>query len=64
MDLKNGPSIASCDPRLTWLIEAWPTLTEDTRNALVELSGVLDDPAEDSGDETAAASAGGEAVAR
>ncbi|MCX7417990.1 MAG: hypothetical protein NT013_00425 [Planctomycetia bacterium] len=30
--------IGADDPRLAWLIDAWPMLSEDTRDAIVMLS--------------------------
>ncbi len=36
---------AQADPRLLWLIDAWPTLPEDTRDTIARLAGVsADDP--------------------
>lgn len=40
------------DPRLAWLIDAWPTMSDDARDAVARLAGLRPDDLNDVGDLT------------
>ena len=50
---ENDALDASDDLRLRWLIDAWPTLGEVTRDAIVKLAGLRSDDVEDFNDSNA-----------